>query len=101
MSAFRLAVGAKQDLQNIFAYVAEQSGEQRAHALVREIISTFPHLSEFPRMGMGRSDLSRGLRSFPVAKYLVFYRRYLDGVRIIRVIHGARAINRIFRRKRR
>jgi toxin ParE1/3/4 len=97
MSSFRLSVLARQDLQNVSVYVSEQSGEERARGLVRDIVSEFPKLSDFPGMGPARPELSRGLHSLPVAGYIIFYRRYLDGVRIVRVIHGARDMAGIFR----
>ena len=41
-----------------------------------------------------------GVRFFPVSRfrnYLVFYRPVADGIEVIRVVHGARDIDTIFR----
>ncbi len=47
-------------------------------------------ISDFPEMGRRREELGKGLRSFPVGKYVIFYRPRADGIEIIRVLHGAR-----------
>jgi ParE toxin of type II toxin-antitoxin system, parDE len=44
MSLFRLTKRAQKDLDEIFAYVAEKSGESRATNLIHDIVSTFPTL---------------------------------------------------------
>lgn len=37
------------------------------------------------------------MRSFPVGRYIVFYMPLDDGVVVIRVLHGSRDIDAIFR----
>jgi toxin ParE1/3/4 len=101
MSLFRLTKLAQKDLDEIFAYVGENSGEVRATQLIRDIASRFPMLGDFPGSGRSRDDLSPGLRSVPVHKYLIFHRKYLGGVRIIRILHGARRLRPLFQGKKR
>lgn len=48
-------------------------------------------------MGRLRDELTEGLRSFPVGRYVIFYRIVQDGVEIVRVLHGARDLDSIFR----
>ena len=55
-------------------------------------------LSEFPGLGTAREELATALRSFPVGNYLIFYRPLSDGIEVVRVLHGARDLRRIFRR---
>ena len=40
------------------------------------------------------------MRSFPVGRYIVFYMPLDDGVVVIRVLHGSRDIDAIFRVRR-
>ena len=47
-------------------------------------------------MGRRRDELKKGLRSFPVKKYVVFYFIIDDGVKIARVLHGAQDIDSMF-----
>jgi toxin ParE1/3/4 len=46
-------------------------------------------------MGRERNDIAPGLRSFPVGKYLIFYRLIDEGLEIVRVLHGARNIENL------
>ncbi len=42
-------------------------------------------------------DGSRGLRSFTVSPYILFYRPVPDGIRLVRVLHGARDTGTVLR----
>jgi toxin ParE1/3/4 len=42
--------------------------------------------------------MARVIRHFTVWNYAVFYRPIADGIEIIRIIHGARDIPRLFER---
>lgn len=53
-------------------------------------------LARNPKAGRERPDLAPRLRSFPVARYVLFYRPIDDGVEIVRVLHGSRDIDSIF-----
>ena len=55
-------------------------------------------LSEFPGLGAQRDELAAGVRSLPVGNYLIFYRPIDGGIEVVRVVHGARNLRRIFRR---
>jgi len=43
-----------------------------------------------PEMGRRREELAMHLRSFPVGRYIIFYRSMQEGIEIVRVLHGAR-----------
>jgi len=49
-------------------------------------------------MGKTRDHLSPGLRSFSVASYQTFYRIVPGGIELVRVLHGARDLNALFKR---
>jgi toxin ParE1/3/4 len=49
-----------------------------------------------PKIGRTRDELSSGLRSFPAARYIIFYRENRDGIEIVRVLHGARDFPPLF-----
>lgn len=44
-------------------------------------------------MGRLRGELATGLRSFPVGRYVIFYRALSNGIEIVRVLHGARDLS--------
>lgn len=47
-------------------------------------------------MGRDRAALSPGLRSFPHEDYVIFYKPARGGIEVVRVLHGARDLNRFF-----
>jgi len=55
-------------------------------------------LAENPLAGRVREELAPDVRSFPVGNYLLFYRPTQNGVELIRVLHGARDLRRLFKR---
>jgi toxin ParE1/3/4 len=86
---------AKSDLVEIWSYIADDS-EIRADAFVQTIDKKFHNLINEPFLGIALDEIETDLRSFPVGRYVIFYRRIAEGIEIIRVLHGARALNIIF-----
>lgn len=80
------------DLVEIWGYIAEDS-EARADAFIDRIDRTFQTLAQRPAMGRLRGELATGLRSFPVGRYVIFFRALSNGVEIVRVLHGARDLS--------
>ena len=96
--AHRLAREAEAELDQIWRYVAEQSGSlEIADRLIDLFTERFFILSRFPLAGKLRPELSHGLRSFPVGEYVIFYRAEEDHVRVLHVMHGRRDISAIFK----
>src|SRR5512133_2181909 len=93
MSRLRVSSAARADLLEIWAYIAEENGAA-ADRVVDEIALTFSTLSCHPRMGRQREGFRRPLRTFPVGKYLIYYRLLKDGIEIYRVLHTARDAER-------
>jgi toxin ParE1/3/4 len=94
----RLAPRARADLDEIWHYIAvESANEAVADRSIDFITERFFLLSDWPRLGRERNDLRRGLRSYPVGNYLIFYRVSCAGVVIQRVLHARRDIRRLFR----
>jgi toxin ParE1/3/4 len=48
-----------------------------------------------PQMGTIRDNLARGLRSFSVGAYLLFYQIGAEGIELVRVLHGARDLKQL------
>jgi len=79
---------ARGDLLDIWAYIAEDSDVQ-ADAFIATIDRKFEKLAKRPLTGRPRDELSTALRSSPVGRYVVFYLPLVDGIEVIRVLHGA------------
>jgi toxin ParE1/3/4 len=83
------------DLAEIWDYIADDS-EGRADAFIDPVDRKVRSLARRPHMGRAREELAEGLRSFPVGRYIIFYRAVPKGIEIVRVLHGARDLPTIF-----
>lgn len=91
MKRIRVADPAERDLDAIWLYVARNSGSiEIANGVVDSIVETFRLLARSPEAGAARDEIEPGLRGFPVANYIVYYREIGRRVVIARVIHGRR-----------
>jgi toxin ParE1/3/4 len=86
---------ARSDLIEIWLYIA-QNNQDAADRLITAIDEKLNLLSDSPQMGQAREELTSALRSFPVGKYLLFYRPIPGGIELVRVVHGARDIKSLF-----
>lgn len=79
------------DLADIWAFIADD-GEQQADLFLDLLEDKLALLATQPEMGRARPELAPGLRSFPVKRYVVFYRPLHDGIEVLRVLHSARDV---------
>lgn len=79
--------GALADLDEIFAYIAEDNREAAAR-LVARIEQVAARIAETPYLG--EATRKPGFRRFPVRNYLIVYEVGQDEVVIHYVRHGAR-----------
>ncbi len=80
---------ARADLRGIWLYIAQQSVDAADRFLDR-LDQTVRLIAQNPAIGEPQDHIKLGLRRFMVAEYLVFYETTGDGVRVVRVLHGAR-----------
>lgn len=86
---------AKADLLDIWLYVADDS-QQNADRLIDKLFSRCRMLGDNPELGRQRNELSDGLRSFPVGRYVILYRIKSDELQIVRVLSGYRDLDVLF-----
>ena len=86
---------AQTDLVEIWDYIAEDS-EARADAFVAKIHEKFLVLAARSGIGRVRSELEKDIRSFPLGRYIIFYRPLADGIEVVRVLHGSRDLDALF-----
>lgn len=87
---------AEADLVDIWNFIAEDS-EAQADVFIDELDEKLRSLAENPHIGRVRNELAENLRSFPVGPFVIFYLPLVDGIEVVRVLHGARDIGAIFR----
>lgn len=96
MTRYLLTPAADADIEEIWQYVAANSGSPRADTLEDELHAAMERLGEMPGIGHLRHDLAdEALRFLGVHKFLIIYRPDTRPVQIIRVLHGARDVQAI------
>jgi toxin ParE1/3/4 len=93
---------ARRDLLEHLVYIGENASVEDAERFLSAAEATFEHLAKRPAIGVRRDyhkPALAGLRMWPISgfdKYLVFYRPTEQGIDVIRVLHGARDLKRLF-----
>lgn len=91
----------REDLKQLFDYIAQDSPAYAVRFLAAAE-AAFEQLSAMPEMGRAREfqvERLAGIRSWSIPGFrdhLIFYRPIENGIQVIRVLHGARDIERIF-----
>jgi len=80
---------ARNDLRDIWLWIAHDSVDAADRFLDR-IDWTVRLIADRPELGEPQNDLRQGLRRFVVGRYLIFFERTSDGIRVVRILHGAR-----------
>jgi addiction module RelE/StbE family toxin len=89
MNRFVFTRRAERDLEKISDYIGERN-PKAADKLLGQFDEVFQMLSDSPKIGHLRSDLTkRKLRFWPVESYLIIYKE-ADPLEIIRVLSGLR-----------
>lgn len=95
MDLVTLSPEAEEDLIDIWLYIAEDSPIS-ADRFVERIHEKAMVLAEFPDMGVERPELAEMLRSFPLDRYILFYRESSEGIELVRVLRGSKDITLAF-----
>jgi toxin ParE1/3/4 len=86
---------AQQDLEGILDFLDSQSTQAADRFAVKFEQSCELHAAH-PQIGAGATEYAPNLRHFTVWNYAIFYRPLEDGIELIRIIHGARDIPKLF-----
>jgi toxin ParE1/3/4 len=86
---------AQQDLEEILDYLDSQS-TQAADRFATKFDDLCELHATHPRIGASSEQYAPNLRHFAVWNYAIFYRPIEDGIELIRIIHGARDIPKLF-----
>ncbi len=86
---------ADQDLDDIWFHIALDNLEA-ADRILDVIDRRCSLLAQHKKMGRARPELSPELRSFPVGRYVLYYRPEAEGIELVRVLDGARDVEALF-----
>ena len=92
----RLTPEAKADLEDIGDRIAERN-PARAVTYVQELRERATRIGEFPHAGPSRPQWGEGIRIAVHGKYLIVYRVCDETVQVLRVVHGARDLDALFK----
>ena len=84
---------ADEDLIAIWLNVAADN-PLAADRILDAIERRWQQLARYPYSGLSREDISDGIRHLVTGRYLTLYRITVDGVEIIRILHGKQKIDR-------
>ena len=94
MPAYQLSEEAQNDLKEISRYTRENWGNKQVKYYLVELAAGFENLARSPKLGKARDEIEKGIRSFPVARHIIFYRTGTECIEIARVLHASMDIKR-------
>ena len=85
---------ARDDLEELYLYIAERAGAERAMAYVARIESCCRGFADFPKRGAPRDDLFPGLRVTGFERRVtIAFHVDADTVTFLRILYGGRSID--------
>ena len=96
MAQILLTPLATEDLQEIWLYLAENTGNETANKFLSEVKKKCETVAGFPEMGRVRHEYLLNLRSFLFKNYILFYLPLDDGIEVLRIVHSSRDIQQVF-----
>ncbi len=91
---------ARDDLLELYDYVAERAGAARAHAYTGRIISYCLGLAMFPERGTRREDLRSGLRIIGFERRVtIAFHVAANRITFARVLYGGRDLSSALRNR--
>ncbi len=85
---------ARRDLDEIWDYIAGND-PIAANKFLDKILKAAQSYANQPRLGEARFDLMPDCRHFSVGQYVIYYRPVVDGIELIRILHGARSVDNL------
>lgn len=86
---------AEADILDIWDFIAEDSVAE-ADRWVDRLDAKFELWATQPMMGRPRDELAQGLRSLTFGRYVIFFEPMLEGIDVVRVLHGSRDLEADF-----
>jgi len=96
MKRFKLSPEAACDIREIWSYIAADS-VKAARKVRLALFHACQRLAENPHIGHTREDLTdQPVVFWPVGSYLIIYDPQTKPLSVVRVVHGAREVPRLF-----
>lgn len=95
MSRVLFSNRALADLDGVWDFIAEDN-IRAADETVQKISDRCLSYANQPKLGERRPEIGSDLRSFSVGRYVIYYHATTEGIEVVRVLHGARDVDRNF-----
>ena len=89
MTGVQYQADAETDLIEIWLQIADDGGYSRADEYISGLRETCALLAGEPNMGVDRPDVAKGVRSFPVDRYVIYYEKHGSILSVLRIWHSA------------
>ncbi len=89
MTIVQYQAAAEADLVEVWLQLADDGGLNRADEYISKLQAICELIASQPDMGLNRSDIAKGVRSFPVDRYVIYYEHYGLTLSVLRVWHTA------------
>lgn len=95
MTTLRFTPRAREDLLDIWTYIAEHAGVAPADRIYDLIENACTLLQEHPRMGRARGEIAHDARSIIIERWVALYRVVESEVQIVRIVDGVRDLEHL------
>ena len=95
MSKVRFTHRAREDLLDIWLYIARRNSEAVADQIYDRIEEHCRLLIEHPQIGRARPEIAEDARTLVIERWLALYRLLADGAQVVRIIDGSRELTKI------
>jgi toxin ParE1/3/4 len=97
MPVLELAPEARQDVKEIGRYIVQTHGRPNTAAQVtRAIKSKCVYYAQFPSAGQAAPELGENLRLGIHQRWVIIYEPSDNGIRVLRIVDGARDYPKLF-----
>lgn len=83
---------AREDLLDIWLYLAARNSAALADAIYDRIEESCSSLKQHPQIGQARPEIAPDARAWVIERWLALYRVAEYGAQIVRIVDGARDI---------
>ena len=98
MSRYSIAPEARGEIVNICRYIAADN-PAAARRFRAGLFEKFRLLASQPLLGEAREDLDANLRMLTIGNHVILYYPRRTGVDVIQVVHAARDVDALWRRR--
>ena len=87
MTGYVISPRAQADIDGIWDYTAERWNDDQAVRYIRALQEAIETIAADPRRGRACDQIRAGYRKYSVGSHVIFFRKSIDGIDVVRVLH--------------